>query len=63
MKNERKLLNEIEDCRNDMNRLAKRYSLTSKHVVYVSAKLDFLLNEYEEIKQKDQQPPFRKVSC
>ncbi|WP_256371070.1 aspartyl-phosphate phosphatase Spo0E family protein [Halobacillus sp. Marseille-Q1614] len=61
MNAERKLLNEIEDCRNEMNRLTKKYSLTSKHVVYVSAKLDRLLNEYE--KKKDQQPSFQRVSC
>ncbi|WP_101846921.1 aspartyl-phosphate phosphatase Spo0E family protein [Halobacillus sp. Marseille-P3879] len=63
MNAELKLLQEIEECRNEMNRLAKRYSLTSKHVVYVSSQLDYLLNKYESIKQKDQQPPYRKVSC
>ncbi|MCP3031714.1 aspartyl-phosphate phosphatase Spo0E family protein [Halobacillus sp. A1] len=58
-----KLLKEIEECRNEMNRLAKSHSLTSERVVYVSAKLDFLLNEYETLKQKHQQPTLGKVSC
>ncbi|WP_245807783.1 aspartyl-phosphate phosphatase Spo0E family protein [Halobacillus massiliensis] len=61
MSTERKLLNEIENCRYEMTRLTEKYSLTSKHVVYVSAKLDRLMNEYE--KNRAQQPSMQKVSC
>ncbi len=62
MKLETMLVREIEDCRKEMARLAKVHSLTSKEVVYMSVRLDHLLNEYEELKQKEQQPALRQAS-
>ncbi|UOQ44565.1 aspartyl-phosphate phosphatase Spo0E family protein [Halobacillus salinarum] len=56
------MLKEIEACRLEMQRLAKLHSLTSKEVVYMSVRLDHLLNEYEELKQREQQPALKEAS-
>ncbi|WP_243410788.1 aspartyl-phosphate phosphatase Spo0E family protein [Priestia megaterium] len=42
------LLNQIEECRNNMVTLAAENSLSSLTVVRVSSELDGLLNEYEK---------------
>ncbi|UOR10568.1 aspartyl-phosphate phosphatase Spo0E family protein [Halobacillus amylolyticus] len=56
-----KLLEEIEACRKEMSRLACENSLTSESVIRISVKLDCLLNEFENIKQKQLTP--QEVSC
>jgi len=50
------LINEIEMCREEMSRAARKNSLTSKEVLQMSIRLDKLMNEYENLKQKEQQP-------
>jgi hypothetical protein len=47
-----KLLDEIEKCRNKMVELASTTSYTNKRVVYLSTKLDGLLNHYYHITEK-----------
>ncbi|MCM3546718.1 MULTISPECIES: aspartyl-phosphate phosphatase Spo0E family protein [Priestia] len=42
------LLNQIEECRNNMVTLAAKNPLSSLTVVRVSSELDGLLNEYEK---------------
>jgi hypothetical protein len=42
------LLNQIEECRNNMVTLAAENPLSSLPVVRVSSELDGLLNEYEK---------------
>ncbi|MCY9025562.1 aspartyl-phosphate phosphatase Spo0E family protein [Priestia megaterium] len=42
------LLNQIEECRNNMVTLAAENPLSSLKVVRVSSELDGLLNEYEK---------------
>lgn len=56
------LTKEIEACRVEMNRLASIHKLSSPEVVRVSVRLDRLLNEYEDLKYKKQQPTFQKAS-
>ncbi|SDJ79429.1 aspartyl-phosphate phosphatase Spo0E family protein [Salimicrobium halophilum] len=45
------LSKKIEECRKDMFRAASYQSYTSPEVVYLSRKLDGLLNEYDKWKQ------------
>ncbi|MCA1012522.1 aspartyl-phosphate phosphatase Spo0E family protein [Halobacillus halophilus] len=56
MKQEIFLINEIEMCREEMSRAARKNALTSKEVLQMSIRLDELMNEYENLKQKEQQP-------
>lgn len=44
------LQNEIESCRYEMISLAVKTSLSNIDVVELSKKLDYLLNEYQQIK-------------
>lgn len=46
------LINEIEMCREEMSRAARKNSLTSKEVLQMSIRLDELMNEYENLKQR-----------
>ncbi|MBN8237385.1 aspartyl-phosphate phosphatase Spo0E family protein [Halobacillus kuroshimensis] len=55
------LTEEIEACRLEMSRLARLHHLTSPEVVKVSVKLDQLLNEYDEVQHKKQQPALSKA--
>ncbi|MBH0231734.1 aspartyl-phosphate phosphatase Spo0E family protein [Halobacillus yeomjeoni] len=55
------LVKEIEDCRRKMGVLARTHPLTSSEVLCMSIRLDHLMNEYEEIKEK-QQPAVNKTS-
>ncbi|HZG72996.1 MAG TPA: aspartyl-phosphate phosphatase Spo0E family protein [Chondromyces sp.] len=45
------LLNEIENCRNEMVSLAMETSFSNRKVVEISMRLDQLLNEYEVSKE------------
>lgn len=56
------LTEEIEACRGEMTRLASLHKLSSPEVVRVSVKLDRLLNEYEALNYKKQQPTLQKAS-
>ncbi|KHE71302.1 aspartyl-phosphate phosphatase Spo0E family protein [Halobacillus sp. BBL2006] len=62
MKREVFLVKEIEACRTEMSRVARLYSLTSPEVLRMSIRLDHLMNEYEDIKQKRQQPALKEAS-
>ena len=44
------LLEEIEDCRNNMVMLAMETSFSNQKVVEISTRLDQLLNQFEELK-------------
>ncbi|GEN54947.1 aspartyl-phosphate phosphatase Spo0E family protein [Halobacillus faecis] len=61
MKRVTALKKEIEACRVEMIRLASLHKLSSPEVVRVSVKLDHLLNEYDEITHKKQQPTLQKA--
>lgn len=50
--NERKLLNEIEECRQEMLELSSKYALNSEAVILISKKLDKLLNKYQQLKSR-----------
>lgn len=50
--NERKLLNEIEECRQEMLELSSKYALNSDAVILISKKLDKLLNKYQQLKSR-----------
>ncbi|WP_226585677.1 aspartyl-phosphate phosphatase Spo0E family protein [Halobacillus litoralis] len=56
------LTKEIEACRVEMSRLARLHKLSSPEVVRISVKLDHLLNEYDKIQYKKQQPTLKKAS-
>ncbi|ELK46928.1 aspartyl-phosphate phosphatase Spo0E family protein [Halobacillus sp. ACCC02827] len=56
------LTEEIEACRLEMTRLARSHQLSSPEVVRVSVQLDHLLNEYELLHNKKQQPALKKAS-
>lgn len=62
MRNEVFLIQEIEECRVEMSRLARKHSLTSLRVLHMSVKLDHLMNEYEQIKEEKQQPTLKEAS-
>ncbi|ARI75356.1 aspartyl-phosphate phosphatase Spo0E family protein [Halobacillus mangrovi] len=62
MKREVILVKEIEHCRSEMNRVARVHPLTSPEVLRMSIRLDHLMNEYEGLKQKRQQPAYREAS-
>ncbi|SFK44177.1 Spo0E like sporulation regulatory protein [Halobacillus dabanensis] len=62
MKRVTALTEEIEACRVEMTRLASIHKLSSPEVVRISVKLDRLLNEYETLKYKKQQPALQKAS-
>ncbi|SEI07230.1 Spo0E like sporulation regulatory protein [Halobacillus karajensis] len=61
MTQETALKREIEACRKEMARLASLHKLSSPEVVQVSVKLDRLLNEYDALIYKKQQPALKKA--